>query len=328
LLDGYFVRRGLWPWTINDEGRRTMSGLTYSAAVVTYRRAASLRDVLLSISGQVPPPRLTVVADNDPERSAECVVEELRDGWPGRIEYVPVGENLGPAGGWAEAVARAQRLPQSRGDYVLVVDDDDLLGSPHLVRALLEVAERSGPTVAGVGLRGARLNRPKALLERVEPPEGSSGPVDYLASNGAPLYRWAAVDKVGFFERDLFFGFEDLDLGMRLARAGWTLKVAPLPSLHVVADTSPNRTAWREYYKNRSLLWILRRHVGVRAVAVALLRSTTLGGARLAIETRNVDLMRARWMGSADGLSGRLGRSRYEPTENPPKSKLSKGVVR
>lgn len=305
-----------------------MSSLTYSAAVVTYRRVASLRDVLLSISEQVPPPRLTVVADNDPQRSAESLVRELRDRWPGQIEYVPVGENLGPAGGWAEAVATAQRWPESRGDYVLVVDDDDLLGSPSLVRELLDVAERSGPAVAGVGLRGAHLNQAKALLERVEPPEGSSGLVDYLASNGAPLYRWAAIDEVGFFERDLFFGFEDLDLGMRLARAGWTLEVAPLPSLHVVADTSPNRTAWREYYKNRSLLWILRRHAGPRAVLIALLRSTILGGARLAIETRNVELMRARWMGSVDGLSGRLGRSRYEPSENPPKARPSKGVVR
>lgn len=305
-----------------------MSSLTYSAAVVTYRRVESLREVLLSIAAQVPPPRLTVVADNDPKRSAESLVMGLRDDWSGEIRYLPVGENLGPAGGWAEAVAAAQLVPEARGDYVLVVDDDDLLGSPHLVRELLEVAERSGPAVAGVGLRGAHLNRATALLERVEPPEGSSRSVDYLASNGAPLYRWTAIDEVGFFEPDLFFGFEDLDLGMRFARAGWTLEVAPLPSLHVVADTSPNRTAWREYYKNRSLLWILRRHAGTRAVAIALLRSTILGGARLAIETRNLELMRARWMGSVDGLSGRLGRCRYEPTENPPKARPSKGMVR
>ena len=37
--------------------------------------------------------------------------------------------------------------------------------------------------------------------------------VDYLAGNGAPLYRWRAIGTCGGFDAGLFFGFEDLDLG-------------------------------------------------------------------------------------------------------------------
>lgn len=302
-----------------------MSSIAYSAAVVTYRRVDSLKGVLDSIASQVPPPKLTVVADNDPDGSARPLVEGWRDSWPGALEYVAVGDNLGPAGGWARAVSHAQGRDGDRGEWVLVVDDDDPLGSPRVVGSLLTEAAGGQPRLAGVGLRGARLLRSRGLLRRVEPDEGTSAPVDFLPSNGAPLYRWTAIDEVGFFEPRLFFGFEDLDLGLRLTAAGWELRAAPRPSLHVVADTASTRTAWREYYKNRALVWILRRRVGRAAVLSAILRSTVLGSLRLVGSGGRFDLAQARWRGSVDGLGGRLGRIRYHPGENPPKPPVRGG---
>ena len=73
--------------------------MTYTAAIVTFRRASTLGEVLRSISNQTMPPSLTVVADNDSEQSARAVVEDHQEGWPGELLYVPVGENRGPAGG-------------------------------------------------------------------------------------------------------------------------------------------------------------------------------------------------------------------------------------
>lgn len=296
-----------------------MTHVPYAAAVVTFRRLESLRLVLESIAAQVPAPRLTVVADNDPDRSAQPLIDEMRQEWPGVLQYVAVGANLGPAGGWARAVAEAQRQPAERGEWLLIVDDDDPLESTRVVQTLLDDAGRQPDRVAGIGLRGARLLRARGLLQRVEPPEGESAAVDYLASNGSPIYRWRAIDDVGFFEPSLFFGFEDLDIGLRMGDAGWQLRVAPHPSLQVVPDTSPTRSAWREYYKNRSLMWILSRRVGPAAVASTLMRSTVLGSARLLTRSGGLDVARARWHGSRDGLQGRLGQRRYHPSSNPAK---------
>lgn len=302
------------------------SGKGYTAAVVTFRRPESLAVVLRTLGEQSVPPRLTVVADNDPDRSARPIVEAARATWPGEIVYAPVGENLGPAGGWAHAVVKAEPMRALRGDWVLVIDDDDPLDSPDLIRRLLGQTAGHGTAVAGIGLRGANWDRCRARLVRVEPPEGEVAPVDYLAGNGAPLYSWSAIDNVGFFNGELFFGFEDLDLGFRLTSAGWHLLVAPHPSLHVVADTASTRTAWREYYKTRALTWTLREHKGLYAQSVSLIRSVVLGGVRLALIDRRATLARARLQGAGDAYRGRLGVRRYHPTANPPKGQPASGL--
>ena len=297
--------------------------MTYTAAIVTFRRASTLGEVLRSISNQTMPPSLTVVADNDSEQSARAVVEDHQEGWPGELLYVPVGENRGPAGGWAAAVQAAQQLVDERGDWVLVVDDDDPLESPGLLALHLGAAEHQRVEVAAVGLRGARLNRRRARLQRVITPEGTSEQVDYLASGGAPIYRWDVIDQMGFFRPDLFFGFEDLDYGLRLKAAGYHLLVTPRPSLQEVSDTSSSRSPWREYYKTRAFVWILKHHVGHLPIIASVVRSV-LGGFRLAIQQRSHQLLKARVVGALDGYRGLLGSRRYRPSDNPPKQGASR----
>lgn len=296
-------------------------GDSYTAAIVTFRRAGSLATVLEGLRGQSVPPSLTVVADNDPDQSAREVVDAARKQWPGEIVYAPVGENLGPAGGWAHAVEVAASDLRHRGEWVLVIDDDDPIETTGLVESLLTDPALHRAKVAGVGLRGAQWDKRAARLVRVEPAEGDLVPVDYLASGGAPLYSWEAIDDAGFFNPDLFFGFEDLDLGFRLSQAGWDLLVAPRPSLHSVADTAGTRTPWREYYKARALVWILSRHQGPYAVAMTLMRSVILGGLRLGLVGRRPSLFKARLLGAIDGMRGRMGVRRYRPGANPAKPK-------
>lgn len=295
----------------------------YSAIVVTFRRPDSLREVLNSVVAQQPPPSLVVVADNDPAQSAESVVDEFAsDEFTTAahtfIRYVPVGENLGPAGGWAAAASDAQH-DLRRGEWLLVIDDDDALQHNGVVQRILGSDPSHAADCAAIGLRGACFDRTTARLHRVEPAEGQAAPADYLASGGAALYRWVAVDEVGFFNQRLFFGFEDLDLGFRLRKAGWSLWTAPQPSIHNVPDTASNVVAWREYYKTRALLWILQEHTNAWAIVVTLIRSVVLGSLRLAVLRRRPDAAWARAVGAVDGLSGRLGRRRYSPETNAPK---------
>ncbi|MBB1494622.1 glycosyltransferase [Propioniciclava sp. MC1595] len=292
---------------------------SYDVAVVTYRRQGSLRTVLSSLAGQTIPPSTTVVADNDPDRSAEAVVRDLQGVWPGRLLYSHVGANLGPAGGWAHAAHVAAADPAARGTWLLVLDDDDPLQAPTIVESLLEVASRH-ERLGAVGLRGARLDRRRARLRRVEPPTGESEPVEYLASGGAPLYRWRALDEVGFFDDRLFFGFEDLDLGLRLARAGWPVRVAPRPDLHVVPNSAATRSPWREYYKTRALVWILKERVGHGPALVAAGRSLA-GGVAHSVRHRAPSVLLGRLRAVNDGWRARLGvRPEYQPGANPPKA--------
>lgn len=290
----------------------------YSAVIVTYRRPESLSIVLESLRSQTAAPSLTVVVDNDQAESARETVSVAQPGWPGVLSYVPAGSNLGPAGGWALAVQEAGSRHDLRGDWVMVLDDDDPLSSPALAGHLLGQPFLKDLRVAGVGLRGARLDRRRARLRRVEPPEPDAAAVDYLAGGGAPTYRWTVIDSLGFFVSELFFGFEDLEWGLRLRQAGYELRVAPKPSIHVVADTATTRLPWREYYKTRSLVWILRERSGRWPAHLAASRSLA-GGLLISIRQRSPELFIARLYGLVDAYSGVLGIRRFDPTSNPPK---------
>ena len=94
--------------------------------------------VLDALVHQTHPPTLIVVADNDPDESARSIVSNADDTTV-PISYVPVGANLGPAGGWAAAVEFAQNQP-NRGSWIGIFDDDDPLDDPDVMRLLLEGA--------------------------------------------------------------------------------------------------------------------------------------------------------------------------------------------
>ena len=127
-------------------------------------------------------------------------------------------------------------------------------------------------------------------------------------------------DTCGGFDAGLFFGFEDLDLGLRLRAAGERLIVIELGSLHQVADTAANRSPWREYYKARALTTIARRHLGRVATACTVARLGG-GGLFLAVRERHgLQLLRARLRGIAHAFSGVRGPGPYRPSINPAKS--------
>lgn len=286
----------------------------YCAVVVTFRRPESLRVTLRSVMTQRHRPNFVVVADNDPARSAEPVITE--ESWPVPVIDLPMPRNLGPAGGWGAALRRAGER-KDRGEWMLVLDDDDPIGDPEVVGRLLSTSV--GSDVGAVGLRGAVVIRPLGLLRRVR---GDAQPADYLASGGMPLYRWAALDAVGGFDESLFFGFEDLDLGLRLRSGGWSVVALELDVAHTVGDTNPQRTPWREYYKSRALVTVARRHLGPSVTALTVLR-LGLGAAMLLAHRHGLQLAAARAGGVADGLRGRLGVRRYDPGANPPKRPAS-----
>ena len=115
------------------------------------------------------------------------------------------------------------------GDWIVLLDDDD---PPPRVRSLAELKEMGDellardPRIAGIGLATARFDRRTGRLLLVPESERASGtPIrgDYIGGNRLPIYRVAAIRDVGVFDAKLFFGFEELEFGLRLRRAGYSL---------------------------------------------------------------------------------------------------------
>ena len=291
----------------------------YTAVIVTFRREATLTASLTALLAQTAGPSLVIVVDNDPEGSAYAVAANTTCPDSTHIEYLCSGENLGPAGGWARGVAWAS-LRDDRGEWLMVLDDDDPIGDPRVNGEILAVAASASEQIAGIGLRGANWRAATASLQRVHPSPGALTRCCYLASGGIPIYRWSAIDRHGFFDESLFFGFEDLEYGLRLRAAGLSVAATVVDAPHTVPSTNPTRTVWREYFKTRSLVTVCRRHLGRWALTVTTLRSVVIGAVVLALRERDGELAIARWRGWYDAMRGRLGRHRYVPTHNPAKA--------
>jgi GT2 family glycosyltransferase len=256
-----------------------------------------------------------VVVDNSPSTDMEAM---LRASSPKgtAVEYIATSDNIGPAGGIRLGMERVLE-EGSDGDWVLTLDDDDPPFSASLVEELWSFAARmvsSDPATAGVGVGGARFDWARGRL--VEVPAGvidAHARVDYLGGNCFPMYRLDAVRRVGPFRSDLFFGWDDLEFGLRLRRAGYALYVhGPLAREYArhekPRDVAP---AWRHYYGLRNYIQILRwnRRFG-HALRVTIVSGLAKSLLNLAREGRgSLPQFGMTVRACVDSWAGRLGRT-------------------
>lgn len=237
--------------------------------LVTYRRPDDLDRSLDAIASQSVRFDDLVVVDNDPSERSQQIVERHRKRL-GPTRSIDSPTNLGPAGGRSIG-AREIFAKANDTDWIVFLDDDDPLPSSDSVERLIAAAERQrgiDPASAGVGLRGARLDR---WTGRLVPVDGrGTVRVDHLHGNFLPCYAVGALRRVGTFDPRLFFGFEELDLGLRLRRAGYTLYADADLLAEVAAAMGASRErslpdlrlgipSIRRYYSLRNLLVVLGR---------------------------------------------------------------------
>jgi rhamnopyranosyl-N-acetylglucosaminyl-diphospho-decaprenol beta-1,3/1,4-galactofuranosyltransferase len=144
--------------------------------------------------------------------------------------------------------------------------------------------------------------------------------VDYLAGNHFPMYRCSVVRDVGFFDRRLFFGFEEGEYGLRLRRAGCSLYVSGELCRegrvrHDELDlggrmrTPDNRAAWRRYYSVRNITLLARRYGRVTAPFLVAAAGAAKGVLALTRSRRPVREVLLPLRGAGAGLMNRSGRT-------------------
>lgn len=114
------------------------------------------------------------------------------------------------------------------------------------------------PTLGKVGVNQSKGNRPRS--------------VDWVAG-AALLLRREALDSVGLFDEGFFIYFEEVDLCLRLRRAGWEVRYLPAVSvIHHESQFSADIPERRinEMWRGRRRYW--RKHhsaAGTRIAALA-----------------------------------------------------------
>lgn len=293
---------------------------TLWGVLVTFHREELLPETLARIAAQTRAPDQLVVVDNGSDPGVRSLVTNAG------AHYIDAGDNLGPAGGISLGMTYVLERAHP-DDWLMLFDDDDPPETPESVAEVLTFAQSclaTNPRTGAAGLVGARYDHRRGQLVRVPDAElDGVVDVDYIGGGQLPVYRCAALLDVGAFDASLFFGFEDLEHGLRMRRAGYRLCVDGGPWLqrrtqngragltHVASRTWV--VPWRRYYTARNLALIAGEHasttVGWRVAVLG-----ALAGAAAVTEPRSgVAGATAGLRGAVDALLGRRGR-RMEPT--------------
>lgn len=273
------------------------------------------------------------MVDNGSDREVAELIATLGTG--DRITYVDAGENLGPAGGYALGISRVLEQADDH-DWVFLLDDDDPPFFDDAIEKAANFAQSvfaQDPSVAAVGISGGRFDFGRGLVRRIGDDDiFGVVTVDHITGGGLPAYRVAAIKAVGPPLHELFFGFEELEFGLRLRKAGFSLYAdgeewrrrkdvkrerGLLPPEEVSARRAEATSwrvttpSWRRYYSLRNLIFILRRHGrSWTAVKVGLSRGIAKPLFNIPFSPR-LALSSLRWNTRAliDGWLGRMGRT-------------------
>jgi GT2 family glycosyltransferase len=242
----------------------------FSAFVITYKRPKVLVQTIQSIFKQTIVPDKLLIVDNDPEQSAYSILSEL-EGLP--IEYHSVGFNSGPAGGAYEGL---KHLFIQGYEWVLWLDDDDPPRFDDQLEVLVSNVLRN-QNINNLGMTGSvgqRYSNNRGEIIRIKDEmllSGSDIEVDQIAGNMFPFVSKKVFDVGVLPDNQLFFGFEDLDFGLRVQNAGFKIVISGkemhrhrefsgrLNFKRAVYTEKQVSTLWREYYGMRALVKIVTR---------------------------------------------------------------------
>ncbi len=220
------------------------------------------------------------------------------------VRVVPLAANRGFAGAANEGIAHG------RAPYVLLVNNDAVLApdyaarlaarlslDPRLAAAQGLVLTIDGSRVDTSGLCWNERGEALPALAGTDPAEASAGSFEVSGvSATAALYRreaLAAVAPAGeVFERSFFAYYEDVDLSLRLARAGWRFVCEPSARARHEGSRTGRRTPvrralwtcrnrWRTLFRNFDGRWLAGRLGGLLRADLAHARRLGWRGALL-----------------------------------------------
>lgn len=250
-----------------------------SLLVVTFNRPDELLDLLQSIARQEHAADLleeVLILDNGTTVDYGKTWNFVDDHQELNIEVIRSERNLGAGPGKRLLMQRA------RGDLVLIVDDDLVFGSANDLGSLAAVFEKEPFRKANAAIVQARVvyHETKKLQRSAFPhkkPQPGAENEPFLTSffaGGAHVIKREALEKVGLYPDDFFYGMEEYDLGYRVIGAGYAIGYEP--SVTVEHKESPHgrladhaklrmqwvnkaRVAWRylplRYFLTTAVLW-------------------------------------------------------------------------
>lgn len=191
-----------------------------------------------------------------------------------KIQVISLPKNTGFAEGNNIALAKINR--EKKYKYIATLNNDTKVNE-HWLEKMIEVAEQDdnigsvAPKVKffiephlmdstgivvypdGGGMNRGFKEKDQGQYNKQEEVFGSCA--------GAALYRKAAIDKAGFFDKNFFAYYEDLDLAWRLRHAGYKTIYTPEAMVHHVhSATGISHSPFKAYHVQRNRLLVILKN--------------------------------------------------------------------
>lgn len=236
-----------------------------SVVIVTHNSRRHIEACLDSVFRQDVDGREVFVIDNG---STDGTKDLLKDRYR-QLRLIENQHNMGVC------EARNQGIELARGEWVLTLDSDIVLGDGFLKEFVMlskKLFDRIGMIQSNIlGIDGETVYSQGILLTpirrfydlnqgklRATVGNGSSNIIGPCAA--AAFYRRSMLQQLkeesGYFDRRFFFLVEDVDLAWRASRAGWKVLFAPRMECRHAGNGSGTDRALRQYlcFRNRRLM--------------------------------------------------------------------------
>lgn len=274
--------------------------LNYKTAEMTLKSAAAAYAAMEGISGGI------IIVDNDSQDGSFETIQAhvAHKGWDadGRVRVLQSGHNGGFGAGNNEGI-RAGLPSGSKPDYIYILNSD-AFPAPDAIQILLDHLQSSPETgFAGSHLNGLdghphsscfrfhtivsefesalRFGPVSRLLKShtvsIEIPEQTTS-VDWVAG-ASMMIRRTALDEVGLFDEAFFLYFEETDLCLRAARAGYKTDFVPASNVVHVGSVSTGMKTWERvpsYWYDSRWYYFAKNHGRLYAATATSIR--LLGG--------------------------------------------------
>ncbi|MDO5422586.1 MAG: glycosyltransferase family 2 protein [Eubacteriales bacterium] len=246
----------------------------HAIVIVTYNRAALLKECLEAVESQTRPYDRIVVIDNASSDGTEALLKTKREKPAYHIYREP--KNTGGAGGFARGVREAYA---TGADWVTIIDDDAILEPDFLetICAAQETCRGQSLCYAGVpltnGIRpghrrrvlGKRIKKEKAVP--VSEYEQEFFTCDIASFCGLVVHR-DVIAKVGFPEGRFFIWYDDTEYCLRIAKETKIINVNRAVIQHKVPPSAPMEgfVSWKDYYGIRNRIYMAKKHYGMETV--------------------------------------------------------------
>lgn len=277
--------------------------LNYRTAEMTLRAAeAALAD--MALAEEAARCDLTIVDNASGDGSAALLAEAIEArGWQDRVRLIHASRNGGFGAGNNLGI-HAGMADGSAPDFVHVVNSDAFL-DPGCIGSLLthlQAHPRAGivgshvrgaddvphttafrfPSAAGEFEGAARIGPVTKLLRRhvVAPPlPEAASRVDWVAG-ASVILRGAMLEEIGLFDEEYFLYYEETDLCLRAALAGWECWYLPEARCVHLGSVSTGMKEWQRmpsYWFDSRHRYFTKNHGRAYAVTALLARLAGTG---------------------------------------------------